>query len=117
MATIDFNTADLSSLIEPIETMTDPGDPRGVRQGFASALVSRVRDSRGPQEPGRTRSGATARPRILGRLGRVSPSRGLRTTPSCTTTRRAACGRRGRVQPDREPLGLAAGKSSIEDPA
>ena len=30
VAQIDFNTADLSSLIERIETITDPRDPRGV---------------------------------------------------------------------------------------
>ena len=39
VAQIDFNTADLSSLISRIETITDPRDPRGVRHGFASTLV------------------------------------------------------------------------------
>ena len=55
VAQIDFNTADLSSLIERIETITDPRDPRGVRHDFASTLVlTCVRDPRGQQEPGRT---------------------------------------------------------------
>jgi hypothetical protein len=39
VATIDFNTADLSSLIERIATITDPRDPRGVRHDFASTLM------------------------------------------------------------------------------
>jgi hypothetical protein len=39
VAQIDFNAADLSSLIERIETITDPRDPRGVRHDFASTLV------------------------------------------------------------------------------
>jgi hypothetical protein len=39
VAPIDFNTADLPSLIERVETITDPRDPRGVRHGFASTLV------------------------------------------------------------------------------
>jgi hypothetical protein len=92
VAQIDFNTADLSSLIERIETITDPRDPRGVRHDFASTLVlTCVRDPRGQQEPGRTRSGATVRPRILTRLGaRISPSSGLRIAPSYATIRRAA---------------------------
>ena len=54
MATIDFNTADLFSLIERIETISDPRDPRGIRHDFASTLVDRVRDPRGQQEPGHT---------------------------------------------------------------
>ena len=39
VAQIDFNAADLSSLIERIETITDLRDPRGIRHNFASTLV------------------------------------------------------------------------------
>jgi len=39
VAPIDFNTADLTSLIRRIETITDPRDPRGIRHSFATTLV------------------------------------------------------------------------------
>ena len=39
MTQIDFNTADLTSLIGRIEQITDPRDPRGIRHRVASTLV------------------------------------------------------------------------------
>jgi hypothetical protein len=39
VARIDFNSADLTSLIERIATITDPRAKRGVRHNFASTLV------------------------------------------------------------------------------
>jgi len=51
MAQIDFNTADLTSLIERIETITDPRDPRGIRH---DAGADRVCNLGWPQEPRRT---------------------------------------------------------------
>jgi hypothetical protein len=39
VARIDFNTVDLASLIERIEGITDPRDPRGVRHSFSSTLL------------------------------------------------------------------------------
>jgi len=92
VAQIDFNTADLSSLISRIETITDPRDPRGVRHDFASTLVliacatlaghkslvaiSEYCDSSSQE--------------VLARLGaRISPSSGVRIPPSYATIRRA----------------------------
>lgn len=39
MAQVDFNTADLSSLLERLEQITDPRAKRGVRHSFASTLM------------------------------------------------------------------------------
>ncbi|EQD48231.1 hypothetical protein B2A_08058, partial [mine drainage metagenome] len=92
MTQIDFNTADLSSLIERLETITDPRDRRGVRHDFASTLViiacatlaghkSLVALSEWCQ---------SASQEVLVRLGaRISPSSGQRIPPSYATIRRA----------------------------
>ena len=92
VARIDFNTADLSSLIERIEMISDPRDPRGVRHGFASTLVliacatlaghkSLVAISEWCEDSSQE---------VLCRLGaRISPDSGLRIPPSYATIRRA----------------------------
>ena len=92
VAQIDFNTADLSSLIRRIETITDPRDPRGVRHGFATTLVliacatlagnkSLVAISEWCENSSQE---------VLCRLGaRISPGSGLRIPPSYATIRRA----------------------------
>jgi hypothetical protein len=92
VAQIDFNTADLSSLIDRIEAIVDPRDPRGVRHDFASTLVliacatlagnkSLVAISEWCESSSQE---------VLARLGaRVSPSSGLRVPPSYATIRRA----------------------------
>ena len=92
VAQIDFNTADLTSLIRRIETITDPRDPRGVRHGFATTLVliacatlagnkSLVAISEWCENSSQE---------VLCRLGaRISPGTGLRIPPSYATIRRA----------------------------
>lgn len=92
VAQIDFNTADLSSLIDRIEAIVDPRDPRGVRHDFTSTLVliacatlagnkSLVAISEWCE---------SCSQEVLARLGaRISPSSGLRVPPSYATIRRA----------------------------
>jgi hypothetical protein len=92
VAQIDFNTADLSSLIRRIETITDPRDKRGVRHGFATTLVliacatlagnkSLVAISEWCESSSQE---------VLGRLGaRISPASALLIPPSDATIRRA----------------------------
>ena len=93
MAHIDFNTADLSSLIERIEMITDPRDPRGVRHSFASTLVliacATLAGHRSLVALSEWCDSSSQE--VLGRLGaRVSPATGLRIPPSYATIRRAA---------------------------
>jgi len=93
VAQIDFNTADLSSLIERIETITDPRDPRGVRHDFASTLVliacATLAGNKSLVELSEWCDGSSQE--VLTRLGaRISPSSGLRIPPSYATIRRAA---------------------------
>lgn len=92
VAQIDFNTADLTSLIRRVETITDPRDRRGVRHGFATTLVliacatlagnkSLVAISKWCE---------SSSEEVLCRLGaRISPGTGLRIPPSYATIRRA----------------------------
>lgn len=93
MATIDFNTADLTSLIERIETITDPRDPRGVRHSFASTLVLIACATLAGHKSLIALSEwcDSSSQEVLTRLGaRISPSSGLRIPPSYATIRRAA---------------------------
>lgn len=92
VAQIDFNTAELSSLIERIETITDPRDPRGVRHGFASTLVliacATLAGHKSLVALSEWCEGSSQE--VLARLGaRISPSTGLRIPPSYATIRRA----------------------------
>lgn len=92
MAQIDFNTADLSSLIERIETITDPRDPRGVRHDFASTLVLIACATLAGNKSLVAISEwcDSSSQEVLWRLGaRVSPKTGLRIPPSYATIRRA----------------------------
>lgn len=92
MAQIDFNTADLSSLIERIETITDPRDPRGVRHDFASTLVLIACATLAGHKSLVALSEwcESSSQEVLARLGaRISPSTGLRVPPSYATIRRA----------------------------
>jgi predicted transposase YbfD/YdcC len=92
MAPIDFNTADLSSLIERIETITDPRDPRGVRHDFASTLVLIACATLAGHKSLVALSEwcDSSSQEVLSRLGaRISPSSGLRIPPSYATIRRA----------------------------
>src|SRR5664279_4604674 len=83
VAQIDFNTADLSSLIRRIETITDPRDRRGVRHGFATTLVLiACATLAGNKAWLRSANGATARPK------RSFAASGL------GSLRRAGCGSR-----------------------
>lgn len=92
VAQIDFNIADLSSLIERIETITDPRDPRGVRHGFASTLVLIACATLAGHKSLVALSEwcNSSSQEVLVRLGaRISPSTGLRIPPSYATIRRA----------------------------
>jgi predicted transposase YbfD/YdcC len=92
MAQIDFNTADLTSLIERIETITDPRDPRGVRHDFASTLVLIACGTLAGHKSLVALSEwcDSSSQEVLARLGaRISPSTGLRVPPSYATIRRA----------------------------
>ncbi len=92
MAQIDFNTADLTSLIERIETITDPRDPRGVRHDFASTLVLIACATLAGHKSLVALSEwcDSSSQEVLSRLGaRISPSSGLRIPPSYATIRRA----------------------------
>jgi len=92
VAQIDFNTADLSSLIERIETITDPRDPRGVRHDFASTLVLIACATLAGHKSLVALSEwcESSSQEVLSRLGaRISPSSGLRVPPSYATIRRA----------------------------
>jgi predicted transposase YbfD/YdcC len=92
MAQIDFNTADLTSLIERIETITDPRDPRGVRHDFASTLVLIACATLAGNKSLVALSEwcESSSQEVLARLGaRISPSTGLRVPPSYATIRRA----------------------------
>ncbi|MHB8219875.1 MAG: ISAs1 family transposase, partial [Acidimicrobiales bacterium] len=92
MAQIDFNTADLSSLIERIEMITDPRDPRGVRHDFASTLVLIACATLAGNKSLVAISEwcDSSSEEVLCRLGaRVSPKTGLRIPPSYATIRRA----------------------------
>ena len=92
VAQVDFNTADLSSLIERIETITDPRDPRGVRHRFASTLVLIACGTLAGHKSLVALSEwcDSSSQEVLARLGaRISPSTGLRIPPSYATIRRA----------------------------
>jgi predicted transposase YbfD/YdcC len=92
VAQIDFNTADLSSLIERLETITDPRDPRGVRHDFASTLVLIACATLAGNKSLVALSEwcESSSQEVLSRLGaRISPSTGLRIPPSYATIRRA----------------------------
>ncbi len=92
VARIDCNTADLTSLIRRLETITDPRDRRGIRHGFATTLVliacatlagnkSLVAISEWCESSSQ---------QVLSRLGaRISLTSGLRIPPSYATIRRA----------------------------
>ena len=92
VAQIDFNTADLSSLIRRIETITDPRDRRGVRHGFATTLVLIACATLAGNKSLVAISEwcDSSSQEVLCRLGaRISPKSGLRIPPSYATIRRA----------------------------
>ncbi len=92
VASIDFNTADLSSLVERLETVTDPRDPRGIRHSFASTLVLIACATLAGHKSLVAISEwcDSSSQEVLVRLGaRVSPQSGLRIPPSYATIRRA----------------------------
>jgi hypothetical protein len=93
VAQIDFNTADLSSLIERIETITDPRHPRGVRHGFASTLVLIACATLAGHQSFVALSEwcDSSSQEVLARLGaRISPRTERRVAPCYATIRRAA---------------------------
>jgi len=93
VARIDFNTVDLTSLIERLEAITDPRAKRGVRHGFASTLVLIACATLAGHKSLVALSEwcESSSQEVLARLGaRVSPHTGLRIPPSYATIRRAA---------------------------
>jgi len=93
VAPIDFNTADLGSLIDRLETITDPRDPRGVRHRFASTLlvIACATLCGNKSLVALSEWADSASQEVLARLGaRISPSSGRRVPPSYATIRRAA---------------------------
>ena len=110
---IDFNTADLSSLIERLETITDPRDPRGIRHSFASTLVLIACATLAGHKSLVTISEwcDSSSEEVLARLGaRVSPRSGLRIPPSYAPTLDDA-GKRGLLM-DVEAIWLDRGYDS-----
>ncbi len=92
VAQIDFNTADLTSLIRRIETIADPSDRRGVRRGFATTLVLiACATLAGDKSLVAIREWCdSSSQEVPCRLGaRISPGSGLRIPPSYATIRRA----------------------------
>ncbi len=92
LAQIDFNIADLTSLIRRIETITDPRDRRGVRHGFATTLVLTACATLAGNKSLVAISEwcDSSSQEVLCRLGaRISPGSGLRIPPSYATIRRA----------------------------
>ena len=92
VAPIDFNTADLGSLIDRLETITDPRDPRGVRHRFASTLlvIACATLSGNKSLVALSEWADSASEEVLARLGaRISPSSARRVPPSYATIRRA----------------------------
>jgi hypothetical protein len=90
VAPIDFDTADLSSLIRRVETIFDPRDPRGVRHGFATTLVLIACATLAGDKslPAISEWCENSSQEVLCRLGaRISPGSGLRTR---LATRRSA---------------------------
>jgi predicted transposase YbfD/YdcC len=92
VTSINFNTADLSSLLGVLRTITDPRKPRGVRHDFASTLaLCACATLAGNKSLLAISEFASAAPQeILARVGaRVSPVTGHRVPPSYATIRRA----------------------------
>jgi hypothetical protein len=90
---IDFNTADLESLIERIESITDPRQKRGVRHRFSTTLVLIACATLAGHKSLVALSEwcDSSSQEVLARLGaRISPTTGKRTPPSYATIRRAA---------------------------
>jgi predicted transposase YbfD/YdcC len=93
VAPIDFNTADLASLFDRLETITDPRDPRGVRHSFASTLVVIACATLAGNKSlvALAEWAQSSSQEVLARLAtRISPSSGQRVPPSYATIRRAA---------------------------
>jgi predicted transposase YbfD/YdcC len=92
VTSINFNTADLSSLLDVLGTITDPRQARGVRHVFASTLaLCACATLAGNKSLLAISEFASAAPQeILARVGaRVSPTTGRRVPPSYATIRRA----------------------------
>ena len=92
VAPINFNTADLSSLLDALGAVTDPRKARGVRHDFASTLaLCACATLAGNKSLLAISEFVNAIPQeTLVRVGaRTSPSTGLRVAPSYATIRRA----------------------------
>lgn len=92
VASIDFNTVDLSSLLTALGRVTDPRQARGVRHSFASTLaLAACATLAGNKSLLAISEWADAAPQeVLGRVGaRVSPATKRYLPPSYATIRRA----------------------------
>jgi len=92
VASIDFNSADLSSLLDRLDKITDPRKARGVRHSFASTLALAACATLAGHKSlvALSEWADAASQEVLVRVSsRVSPSSGLRIPPSYATIRRA----------------------------
>ena len=92
VALIDFNTADLSSLVERLEEITDTRDRRGVRHNLGATLVLVACATLAGHKSlvAMSEWSDAASQEVLKRVGaRISPSSGRRIPPSYATIRRA----------------------------
>ena len=91
MAQVDFNTADLSSLLERLEQITDPRAKRGVRHSFASTLMFAACGTLAGHKSLVALSewsDACSQDVLVRVKARISPATGLRIPPSYATIRR-----------------------------
>ncbi len=92
LALIDFNTADLSSLLDSLDRVSDPRARRGVRHSFASTLVLVACATLAGHKSlvAMSEWSDACSQEVLRRVGaRISPCSGLRIAPSYATIRRA----------------------------
>ncbi|MBK5224586.1 MAG: ISAs1 family transposase [Acidimicrobiia bacterium] len=92
VAQIDFNTADLSSLLERLAQLSDPRARRGVRHNFASTLLLVACATLAGHKSlvAMSEWSDASSQEVLTRIGaRISPVTGLRIPPSYATIRRA----------------------------
>lgn len=92
MAQIDFNTADLSSLLERLAQLSDPRARRGVRHSFATTLLLVACATLAGHKSlvAMSEWSDASSQEVLTRIGaRISPATGLRIPPSYATIRRA----------------------------
>ncbi len=113
VAPIDFNTADLSSLVGALGAVSDPRKARGVRHEFSSTLaLCACATLAGHKSMVAISEWCDAAPQqVLERFdARVSPKTGMRVPPSYATIRRAL------IAVDADEFDLAVNTWAAEQP-